>query len=178
VGNSLLDGLSARAWDPPVRRRLMCSTRQRPFLFRRRRQCTTDSGSGIIPYGPTASPIEEQRAFGTILPQKLSGLPAPGALSLWTGGTRGGRRALPWWPSRSSGETYHATKAVLAGLRSRSICSAVYRNGHDWTAHIVYLISRVASVGGFLYATGWAAHSIRNTGSPRTLSAATVPFGT
>jgi hypothetical protein len=80
---------------------------------------------------------------GTILP-KIERSPTPpvdrerevaegvvfGALSL----TRVGNR-----------EAYHATKAVLAGLRSRSICSAGYRNGYYRTARIAYLIAQKAT---------------------------------
>ena len=40
------------------------------------------------------------------------------------------------------GGAYHATKALLAGLRCRSTRSAGYRNGYDCTAHIDHLTSQ------------------------------------
>jgi hypothetical protein len=40
------------------------------------------------------------------------------------------------------GRPSHATKAVLAGLRSGSVRSARYWNGDDWTARIEHLTSR------------------------------------
>ncbi len=122
------------------------------------------------------------RARQTEADQRLAG---SGRFSLRTGEREAAGGVVSAAPSLTriwNREAYHATKAALAGLRSRSTRSAGYGNWHDWTARTEHLIPleskvwrartppRAASVGGvFLWATGSAALTIRNTGQPEAL---------
>jgi hypothetical protein len=87
-------------------------------------------------------------------------------------------------------EAYHATKAVLAGLRSRSACGASYRNGSDWTARIACVtalekqnleVTRprhpLRQVAGFLV-DDWPGRPFRSgtQGPPETLAQAAPTF--
>jgi hypothetical protein len=94
--------------------------------------------------GPPHSPMAGFSFGRPFVPAaRLSRLPTLGCLSLWTAEPKAAGEVIsaPLSITRMirNGEAYHATKAALARLRSRSTRSADYRNGYGCTARIEHL---------------------------------------